>query len=92
MGSPGFYMSAITPAFCAIMSCWAILQSGYVLADDEQEIAKQAQNPVASVISVPLQNNLNFGVGPNVPQRRKCGGYGRRKYFALPLSSQKPAH
>jgi hypothetical protein len=47
------------------MSCWAILQSGYVFADDEQEIAKQAQNPVASLISVPLQNNLNFGVGPN---------------------------
>ena len=34
------------------------------LADDSQEIAKQAQNPVASLISIPFQNNLNFGVGP----------------------------
>jgi len=33
-------------------------------ADDNSEIAKQAQNPVASLISVPFQNNLNFGVGP----------------------------
>jgi hypothetical protein len=31
----------------------------------ESDLAKQAQNPVASLISVPLQNNFNFGVGPN---------------------------
>jgi hypothetical protein len=34
------------------------------IADDESAIAKQAQNPIASLISVPFQNNLNFGVGP----------------------------
>jgi len=28
------------------------------------ELAKQAQNPVAHMISVPFQNNFNFGVGP----------------------------
>lgn len=27
-------------------------------------LAKAAQNPVANLISVPLQNNFNFGVGP----------------------------
>jgi hypothetical protein len=30
-----------------------------------EELAKEAQNPVAKLISVPFQNNFNFGVGPN---------------------------
>ena len=28
------------------------------------DLAKQAQNPIASLISVPLQDNLSFGIGP----------------------------
>jgi len=36
------------------------------LAEDKgtQDLAKAAQNPVADMISLPLQNNTNFGVGP----------------------------
>ncbi len=30
-----------------------------------EELAKEAQNPVAKLISVPFQNNFNFGIGPN---------------------------
>jgi hypothetical protein len=33
-------------------------------ANDTEALAKATQNPVASLISVPLQNNSNFGVGP----------------------------
>jgi hypothetical protein len=33
-------------------------------ANDTAALAKATQNPVASLISVPLQNNSNFGVGP----------------------------
>jgi hypothetical protein len=29
-----------------------------------EELAKKAQNPIANLISVPFQNNTNFGVGP----------------------------
>ncbi|MGA7932183.1 MAG: hypothetical protein WCA35_01250, partial [Kovacikia sp.] len=29
-----------------------------------EKLAKAAQNPIASLISVPFQNNFNFGVGP----------------------------
>ena len=31
----------------------------------EEELAKIAQNPVANLVSVPFQNNFNFGIGPN---------------------------
>ncbi|MFO1452685.1 MAG: hypothetical protein U1F61_31250 [Opitutaceae bacterium] len=30
-----------------------------------EALAKAAQNPLANLISVPFQNNFNFGVGPN---------------------------
>ena len=30
----------------------------------KEELAKLAQNPVANMISVPFQNNFNFGLGP----------------------------
>jgi hypothetical protein len=33
-------------------------------ADETQDLAKQAQNPVANLISLPFQNNTNFNVGP----------------------------
>ena len=37
-----------------------------VRAEDKgtQDLAKASQNPVANMISLPLQNNTNFGVGP----------------------------
>ena len=33
--------------------------------DQAKALAKAVQNPVASLISVPLQNNTNFDIGPN---------------------------
>jgi hypothetical protein len=43
----------------------ALCHSGSANADDTSEIAKQAQNPIASAISVPFQNNATFDVGEN---------------------------
>ena len=34
-------------------------------ADSQEALAKAAQNPIAAMISVPFQNNFNFGIGPN---------------------------
>ncbi|MBV8883332.1 MAG: hypothetical protein JO235_04945 [Chroococcidiopsidaceae cyanobacterium CP_BM_RX_35] len=33
-------------------------------AGTQSDLAQQATNPIANLISVPLQNNFNFGVGP----------------------------
>lgn len=33
--------------------------------ESDQELAKKLQNPVASLISVPFQNNFDFKLGPN---------------------------
>ncbi len=35
------------------------------LAQEDAKLAQQTQNPVADLISVPFQNNTNFGLGPN---------------------------
>ena len=32
--------------------------------DNAAALAKKAQNPIANMISVPIQNNTNFGLGP----------------------------
>jgi hypothetical protein len=34
-------------------------------AEDNSKLAKEAQNPVADLISIPFQNNMNFGLEPN---------------------------
>ncbi len=33
--------------------------------DSAEDLARAVQNPVASMISLPLQNNTNMGIGPN---------------------------
>jgi hypothetical protein len=50
---------------------WAalVLTAGLVWArtasaQSNEELAKEAQNPIANVISVPFQSNFNFGFGP----------------------------
>ena len=35
------------------------------IAEREEDLAKQAQNPIANLISLPFQNNTNFGISEN---------------------------
>lgn len=37
---------------------------GLQAQESAAELAKKAQNPIANMISLPLQNNTNFGIGP----------------------------
>ncbi len=46
-----------------LVLCVIVMVSGSLWAQDESELAKKTQNPVADLISVPLQSNFNFGTG-----------------------------
>ena len=39
--------------------------TGFLRSETEGDLAKKTQNPISSLISIPFQNNFNFGVGPN---------------------------
>lgn len=48
----------------------AIPASAQVNADSETEkLQRETQNPVASLISVPIQNNTNFNLGLRIAPR-----------------------
>lgn len=47
-----------------IAACLILITFGVATASEEEDLAKATQNPVADLISLPFQNNLNFDVGP----------------------------
>lgn len=49
----------------ALAVATAVILSAAARAQDRADLAKAAQNPVAAMISLPLQNNTLFGVGPD---------------------------
>jgi hypothetical protein len=51
-------------AVCVALASLAGAGLGRAQEASEAELARDAQNPVADLISVPLQSNFNFGVGP----------------------------
>ncbi len=56
-----------TSALCGIVLGVALFAAGTAQAQkqSDSELAKATQNPVANLISLPFQNNTNFGVGPD---------------------------
>ena len=50
----------------ALLICFAMTSSpGYGQVENSADLAKATQNPLATMISLPFQNNTNFGVGPD---------------------------
>ncbi len=59
------WTAVVTGAVMAAAPGWAQTEPAPPQGGSEQELAKKLANPVASLISVPLQENLDFGIGPN---------------------------
>lgn len=52
-------MKAVAP----VVSLWILVAANHCTA--QEEAGKQSQNPIASLATLPIQNNWNFGVGPD---------------------------
>ena len=56
--------NAIKPRVLAIVTCLVLTISPFAAADDQEGLAKDSQNPIGDIISLPFENNFDFGVGP----------------------------
>ena len=62
-GGPASSPEKTTPTQAAAPGTSKVADQG---GEPSQEgLAKAAQNPIANMVSVPFQNNFNFGIGPN---------------------------
>jgi len=59
-----FSCGILTCALSTVLLLVAVLPWPALGAQSEEELAKATQNPVAALISLPLQNNWDFGIGP----------------------------
>jgi len=62
----------VRPFFVVILLTFALCSTYAAESDNDaktEELAKESQNPIANLISVPFQNNFNFGIGPIVSGR-----------------------
>ncbi len=55
--------SALLSTLAVVAACLAGSSTSF--AQESEDLAKAAQNPVAAMISLPFQNNTFFGVGPH---------------------------
>jgi len=46
-----------------IVTYLALIISTFAVADVQQDLAKESQNPIGNIISLPFENNFDFGVG-----------------------------
>jgi hypothetical protein len=66
--STRFTVILLVPFVAALLSSLQVVaqdESPKPAAQDAAEVAKKLANPIASLVSVPFQNNLDIGIGPH---------------------------
>ena len=56
--------NGIKSSIWAIAACLVLTLSVSAMAGETEDLAKESQNPIGNIISLPLENNFAFGVGP----------------------------
>jgi hypothetical protein len=59
-------VSSLCGVVCVLVSAWSLVAASEEGApsEDMKELAKKSQNPIASLISLPFENNINYNSGP----------------------------
>lgn len=55
---------SVSPAFSQEQTSKPSASQATTTAESDEALLKASQNPVADLISVPIQNNINFGIAP----------------------------
>ena len=48
-----------------LITCFFLLVVSGQTVFATEDLAKQSQNPLGTIISAPFENNFNFGIGPS---------------------------
>jgi len=54
----------VDTAIMAMVTCIVLTLATIAIADAQEDLAKESQNPIGNIISLPFENNFDFGVGP----------------------------
>ena len=53
----------VDTAIMAMVTCIVLTFAKIAIADEQEDLAKESQNPIGNIISLPFENNFDFGVG-----------------------------
>lgn len=62
-GGVAFPMVKTQRISLVFLTLFSLLPASLLAQDSHEDLAKQTQNPVASLVSVPFQSNFDFGIG-----------------------------
>ena len=63
MGKNKISLTSVSKLILTFLLSFSFSLLAQDINDEVEDAAKEAQNPLANIISMPLQNNMGFGIG-----------------------------